>query len=138
MKTDNALGTFDAILQGHTPAIREAAVALRRLIARIYPTSIETPRKGDGCITYGIGPRKMIHTFAYIMPFADHVNLGFFQGTKISDPNSLLVGTGKAARHVKLMSAGDVSSTGLKALIEASILERRISCGETSKFMKPP
>lgn len=138
MKTDNAQGTFEAILQGHTPQVREVAVALRRLVARVYPTSIETPRKGEGVTTYGIGPRKMIHAFAYIMPCTAHVNLGFYNGTRISDPNGLLEGTGKAARHVKLDSLTDVASPGIKALIEASILERRISCGETSKFMKPP
>jgi hypothetical protein len=138
MKTDSQLGTFDAILAGHSPQVREVAVALRRLIARLHPASVETPRKGEGCTTYGIGPRKMTEAFAYIMPFTEHVNLGFYHGAAISDPNRLLEGTGKAARHVKFACAGDVSSPAVKALIQASITERLIACGETSRFMKPP
>jgi hypothetical protein len=138
MKTDNAQGTFEAILAGHTPEIREIAFALRRLVARIHPLSVETPRNGEKCTTYGIGPRKMTQGFANIMPFADHVNLGLYHGAVISDPNRLLEGTGKAARHVKLMSLGDVASPGIKALIEAAIAERRVATGESSKFMAPP
>jgi hypothetical protein len=138
MKTDNALGSFDAILKGHTPEIRETAYALRKLVARIHSLAVETPRNGEGCTTYGIGPRKMTQAFAYIMPYRDHVNLGFYHGAVISDPNGLLEGAGKGARHVKLRSAGDVSSPAIKALVEASIAERRIACGETSKFLAPP
>jgi hypothetical protein len=138
VKTDTGLGTFDAILKGHSPEIREIAHALRRLVARIHPTSVETPRNGEGCTTYGIGPRKMTQAFANIMPFKDHVNLGFYHGAALADPNGLLEGTGKGARHVKLRAIQDVSSPAVKALIEASLAERRIACGESSRFLAPP
>jgi hypothetical protein len=34
--------------------------------------------------------------------FTAHVNVGFFRGAELSDPNGLLQGTGKFMRHVKL------------------------------------
>lgn len=40
--------------------------------------------------------------FAYVNVFAAHVNLGFFQGAALQDPEQLLLGTGKLMRHVKL------------------------------------
>jgi hypothetical protein len=138
MKTDITQGTFDGILAVHPPEIREIAHDLRRIIARIHSTSVETPRKGEKCTTYGIGPRKMTQAFAYIMPFADHVNLGFYHGALISDPNGILEGAGKGARHVKVRSAKDAASPAIKALIHAAVTERLIACGETSRFMKPP
>ena len=138
MKTDKSQGTFEAILKGHSPAICEIAVALRRVIGKIYPECVETPRIGEGCTTYGIGPRKMMHAFACIGPHADHVNLGLYHGAVLSDPNGILEGAGKGARHVKIRDIGDVSSSSIKALILAGIAERRVACGESSKFLTPP
>ncbi len=138
MKTDITQGTFEAILGGHPPEIREIAHDLRRLVARIHSTSVETPRKGEKCTTYGIGPRKMTQAFAYIMPFKDHVNLGFYHGALISDPNGVMEGAGKGARHIKVRSAKDASSPAIKAMVHAAVTERLIACGETSRFMKPP
>src|SRR5690348_8317700 len=40
--------------------------------------------------------------FAYVNAFRDHVNVGFFRGAEIADPEDLLEGTGKFMRHVKL------------------------------------
>src|SRR6185436_9164644 len=40
--------------------------------------------------------------FAYVNAFRDHVNVGFFRGAEIDDPASLLEGSGKLMRHVKL------------------------------------
>ena len=40
--------------------------------------------------------------FAYVDAFTAHVNVGFFLGAEIADPQGLLEGTGKFMRHVKL------------------------------------
>jgi hypothetical protein len=40
--------------------------------------------------------------FGYVNAFKDHVNVGFFRGARIADPEGLLEGTGKLMRHVKL------------------------------------
>ena len=40
--------------------------------------------------------------FAYVNAFKAHVNVGFFRGAEIADPDGLLEGTGKFMRHVKL------------------------------------
>ena len=58
--------------------------------------------------------------FGYVNVFTDHVNVGFFQGTELPDPNSLLEGTGKFMRHVKLRAYQNVDERGLTDLIEAA------------------
>jgi hypothetical protein len=58
--------------------------------------------------------------FGYVNVFTDHVNVGFFQGTELPDPNSLLEGTGKFMRHVKLRPYQNVDERGLTDLIEAA------------------
>jgi hypothetical protein len=55
--------------------------------------------------------------FGYVNEFKDHVNVGFFRGAEIADPEGLLEGTGKFMRHVKLRPERDVNATALMKLI---------------------
>ena len=75
--------------------------------------------------------------FAYINVFRAHVNVGFFRGAEIPDPEGLLEGTGKYMRHVKLRPGGDVDTTALTRLIEIAYadMKRRLAadaCGSGS------
>lgn len=58
--------------------------------------------------------------FAYVNVFRSHVNVGFFQGADLPDPSSLLQGTGKRMRHVKLRPSADQRDEALSALIAAA------------------
>lgn len=58
--------------------------------------------------------------FAYVNAFRAHVNVGFFRGAEIADPDGLLEGTGKYMRHVKLRPESRVDAAALKALIETA------------------
>ena len=65
--------------------------------------------------------------FAYVNAFKAHVNVGFFHGATLDDPNGLLEGTGKFMRHVKLRPDLKVDAAALTTLIEtayADIKER--------------
>ena len=55
--------------------------------------------------------------FAYVNAFKAHVNVGFFRGAELSDPEGLLEGTGKFMRHVKLIVARDIDAAALSRLI---------------------
>ncbi len=61
--------------------------------------------------------------FAYVNAFKAHVNVGFFRGTELSDPNALLEGTGKFMRHVKIRPGGEVDATALKELINRAYID---------------
>jgi hypothetical protein len=61
--------------------------------------------------------------FAYVNAFKDHVNVGFFRGTELSDPKGLLEGTGKFMRHVKLRPEREVDVAALTKLIETAYTE---------------
>lgn len=125
MITDARLGTFESIVEPHAEAIRKIAYALRELIEALHPDSFETPRNGERCATYGIGPKKMTEAYAHIFPLKSSVNLGFYHGTSLPDPHSLLAGTGQSMRHLKITELAAVGSPAVKALILASIQERR-------------
>ena len=63
--------------------------------------------------------------FAYVNAFKAHVNVGFFRGAELSDPNCLLEGTGKFMRHVKLRPEGDVDATALLKLIDTAYTDMK-------------
>ena len=63
--------------------------------------------------------------FAYVNAFTAHVNVGFFRGAELPDPNGLLEGTGRFMRHVKLRPEGDVDTTGLLDLINTAYTDMK-------------
>jgi hypothetical protein len=63
--------------------------------------------------------------FAYVNAFRAHVNVGFFRGAEIADPDGLLEGTGKFMRHVKLKPDRDVDATALEKLVESAYIDMK-------------
>lgn len=63
--------------------------------------------------------------FGYVNAFRAHVNVGFFRGAELADPDGLLEGAGKFMRHVKLRPGADVDATALARLIEAAYADMR-------------
>jgi len=66
--------------------------------------------------------------FAYVNAFTAHVNVGFFHGAELPDPNGLLEGTGKFMRHVKLRPERGVDAAALSKLIHTAYtdMQRRL------------
>jgi hypothetical protein len=58
--------------------------------------------------------------FGYVNAFTHHVNVGFFLGPELEDPEHLLEGTGKFMRHVKLRPGQTVDSMALQRLVAAA------------------
>lgn len=118
-------GTFDDLVRGLDPNIEEICRSLRDLILRLDPDAVEVVRLGDNAASYGLGPKKMSEAYAYIMPKAAYVNLGFYNGAALADPAGLIEGTGKRLRHVKVRSIEDVARPAVRQLLEAAKTERQ-------------
>jgi hypothetical protein len=63
--------------------------------------------------------------FAYVNAFTAHVNVGFFRGAEIADPERLLHGTGRFMRHVKLSPESDVDERALMELIKTAYTDMK-------------
>src|ERR1700742_3443720 len=70
----------------------------------------------DGCPNACLGDAP----FAYVNVFTAHVNVGFFQGASLHDPDRLLQGNGKFMRHVKLRPGTAINASPLNGLTEAA------------------
>jgi len=58
--------------------------------------------------------------FAYVNVFTSHVNVGFFLGAELDDPDHLLEGTGRFMRHMKLRPGQEMNAAALTMLIVTS------------------
>ena len=123
------LGSFDDLLADAALPVASIARALRTVILDGLPDATEVVRLGDGAAAYGVGPKKMSESHVYVMPKRDAVNLGFWHGTAIPDPDGLLEGTGKRMRHVKVHSVAEAESPAVRALVAAALAERRSTLG---------
>ena len=122
-------GTFDDLLQMTEESLQPIAKALRDTVFEIDANACEVARLGDRAATYGVGPRKMIDGYVYILPHKRWVNLGFYQGVDLADPEGLLEGTGAKMRHVKIRSVDDANRPAVRALIKGALERRKASGG---------
>jgi len=67
----------------------------------------------DGCPTACVDGAA----FGYVNVFKQHVNVGFFTGAFLDDPQALLQGSGKRMRHVKLRPDTEIDTQALADLI---------------------
>ena len=84
------------------------------------PEVVEVPWPKQKIIGYGVGPKKMSEHFCYIAIFKTRLNLGFFYGAELPDPDHLLEGTGKLLRHIKISVPEQVENPAVRALVEAA------------------
>ncbi|WP_332767935.1 DUF1801 domain-containing protein [Phenylobacterium sp.] len=64
--------------------------------------------------------------FGYVNAFKAHVNVGFFCGAMLDDPEGLLEGAGKRMRHVKIRGPRQVNADALRDLIAAAYEDIRM------------
>jgi len=105
---DEHSGELGAIAQRWFRAMRDCGDDVREILHDGHPTACV----GDAA-------------FAYVNAFTAHVNVGFFCGAEIADPEGLLAGTGKFMRHVKLAPDRDVDATALMQLIETAYTDMK-------------
>lgn len=63
--------------------------------------------------------------FGYTNAFTHHVNVGFFRGAELEDPDKILEGTGKIMRHVKIRSDLTINEKALTEMIERSYADMK-------------
>ena len=122
-------GTFDDIVDMTPEPLRPVTLRIREVLLSVDPDAFVVVRLGDRAATFGIGPRKMSEGYCLILPHARWVNLGFYRGADLSDPDKLLEGTGAKMRHIKFRRLQDCENASLPEMIRDAIDERRAALG---------
>jgi hypothetical protein len=111
--------TLIDLLRRFEPVVQSVALAMRSVVhaeaGPCYETIYEI--KKIVSILYSTTEKGMKDNICAIIVYRDHINLMFTRGVDLKDPQGLLVGTGKAIRHVKMFTVDDVERPGVRALI---------------------
>lgn len=124
MRTIDDYGTFEESIARGSDHARRLAHQVRKLVAKVMPNVVEVPWPRMRIASYGVGPKKMTEHFCYISTQKDDVNLGFYYGAELPDPDGLLEGTGKRLRHVKIREAAEIRKPALRKLLKAASVHR--------------
>lgn len=108
-----------AFLANLPPTVEPIARALRKRIRTLLPDAVEQRHGGWKIIGYSVDG-SMKSSICAIAPHSGHVNLQFFRGAELDDPDGLLEGSGKKARHIKLREASEAETPEVARLLEAS------------------
>ena len=113
-------------LSAYSTEVQAIAFELRTLVLSVMPDALEQVDQPAKMLAYGRDAtyKGMV---CVIMPQKTWVNLGLPKGATMRDPDGLLEGTGKRARHVKVRSLEAAAAPGLRALIEESVRSLRQS-----------
>ena len=106
---------FDDYLKDQTATNQVIIRALREFVKGVAPGLSEAVKWGNGCWIGRNGP------VAYVYSAADHVQFGFFNGSSLKDPRSLLQGQGKYVRHTKVREVSEIDERAFAALLRQAM-----------------
>lgn len=104
------------ILAGHSPQVVWLVEKLRALVKQCAPELVEEPKRGWGNISY-----KNKGLVCAITPQKAYATLYFYRGTRLTDPQGLLEGSGKALRHIKIHKPDDIHNEQISAWIREAV-----------------
>ncbi|MFD1851335.1 DUF1801 domain-containing protein [Oceanobacillus bengalensis] len=93
--------------------IQEITTSLRKLLFEISDFTEE--------VKWGMPSYYKHSNICYLQPSKKHVNLGFYNGAGLKDPDNLLEGTGKQMRHIRIKKIEEIKPEQFKNLIEEAI-----------------
>ncbi len=118
---------IDAHLASYPPDVAAICRVLRAAARQSMPEAQELWYHSSIGYAVSASPFDRI---CYIAPQSGYVNLGFFFGTHLDDPQHLLEGTGARLRHVKVRTLAQAGNPALAALLKAAWLDGAASVAE--------
>jgi hypothetical protein len=110
--------TVTAYLMGFRPAQAEIVARLRQVVLLTVPGARETVV--NGLLNFANGD-----DFAYIRVYKETVNLGFWYGAALDDPNHLLIGDDQRLRHIKVDNLAGINPATFMSLLRQAGAQAR-------------
>jgi hypothetical protein len=106
--------TVDEYIAGLDGWRAEAVAALRSIVRAAAPKAAESVKWAQPVYDDN-GPA------VWIKAHRAHVNIGFWRGAELDDPQGLLEGDGDRMRHIKIARLADVKKGPLTALVKQAV-----------------
>lgn len=118
------MATIEEWLAGSSEDVRAIARRARDVIFEELPQARELVDLGDGLLAFGpsdVGQGiRMRDLVVGLIPHQRWVNAQFADAVDLPDPASILEGTGKRIRHVKLRTLADADRPEFRELLRAA------------------
>jgi hypothetical protein len=114
---------LNSFIARYSPEVAKEGRAALRAMQRLVPGAIRLVYDNYNFLVVGYGPSERASEAVLSVAFAPRwITLCFLQGgPRLPDPHKLLRGSGAVVRNVRLLSARDLSSAPVRALIDVAL-----------------
>jgi hypothetical protein len=104
------------------PPIAKLTKAVLEKMRTRLPGAVELVYDKANALAIGFGPdERASNIIVSIATYSKWINLYFFEGDRLPDPQGLLQGTGTMVRHIRINEAADLDRPAVKALMSAAL-----------------
>lgn len=113
---------LDAIIAGRGPEMAKLTKAVLAKLRPRFPGAVEMVYDKANSLVIGFCPNERASdVINSIATYTKWINLYFFEGDALPDPEGLLQGTGSMVRSIRLTSAADLDRPAVKALMAEAL-----------------
>lgn len=112
---------LDRIIEKQPPDMAKLTKAVLAKLRTRLPGATELVYDKKRSLVIGFCPDdRASHVINSIATYTKWINLYFFEGDTLPDPEGLLQGSGVAVRHIRITDAKDLDRPAIKALMTAA------------------
>ena len=113
---------LDRIIAKQPPDMAKLTKAVLAKMRARLPGATELVYDKRRALVIGFCPDdRASHVINSIATYSKWINLYFFEGDNLPDPEGLLQGSGVAVRHIRINDAKDLDRPAVKALMAAAL-----------------
>ena len=116
------LEELNGIIAARSPEMAKLTSAILAKMRPRFPGAVEMVYDKKNSLVIGFCPdERASNVINSIAVYTKWINLYFFEGDSLPDPEGLLQGTGTMVRHIRLDSAADLDRPAVKALMAEAL-----------------
>lgn len=125
MKRRAPRADLEKFLGAFSPEIAKVALRVRAFVLEQAPLAHELVEDAADVVAMGYSfTERPGDAFCHIAVNAESVDLGFDDGARLPDPQRLLQGSGRRARHLRIESLDDLREQHVGRFLRAAIQDR--------------
>jgi hypothetical protein len=127
-KAKDAEEELASFMAKFTPEIASHAKAIRAEMRELYPTALELVYDNYNALAIGYGPTERSSEAIFsIALFPRWVSLFFLHSATLPDPDKILCGSGKVAKHVVLTSTARLKDPAVQTLMREATARAKVA-----------
>ena len=113
---------LEAFIARFSPPMARLTRAVLKTMRAGLPGAIETIYDKANSLVIGFCPDgRASNVINAIAVYTNWINLYFFEGDSLPDPEGILKGTGTMVRHIRITTAADLNRPAVKALMAEAL-----------------